>query len=567
MRRDASTPLILWVCAAVCAHYMFAQGGGEVARIHDDGTAIAKLARGVRERVRASEQTFEVVATEVGEEPNQADPPNAPTPPKEKEKEKAKEEKPEEKPKAAEPPKEEKKIPAVAKVEEKKPEPPPPLMPDKRIAVRQHAKPDQADNEKANFVGDQANHVEEETVARQTSHDQDDPNPTPGGNHSSSDPSPGDSDRTKIAESEEQKGEKNRAPGDKGTTFELDHGPPKNPAAVAMQTQPAAPKTGGDGRPTSPSANTPAPPELTPGGSGPAAPDTTQSPSGGWSFNPVRPGMGLGAANDNGPGSSSDPAHTKKAAPTTAWLGLGGTPGPGRVNLNLSHEGVVAIVGDEQIRKMREADGERRKSEHRGSWKASSLERWRSAIENYVSTVKPGNQTALNTASVPFGTYLNGMHNRIHPIFADNFLGSLASLPPTHALNDPRLVTHLEIVLTKDGHLVKMGVVKTSGNTVFDVAALDSVQRASPFGSAPGAIVSTDGNVYLHWEFHRDEVYACSTMNARPFLLNLPPKGPPTETPTPPGQPPFGPSRERGSPENTGETRHGKLDLPGRRSL
>jgi len=27
-----------------------------------------------------------------------------------------------------------------------------------------------------------------------------------------------------------------------------------------------------------------------------------------------------------------------------------------------------------------------------------------------------------------------------------------------------------------------------------------------------------DGNVYLHWEFHRDPYDACSTRNARPFL-------------------------------------------------
>jgi hypothetical protein len=59
--------------------------------------------------------------------------------------------------------------------------------------------------------------------------------------------------------------------------------------------------------------------------------------------------------------------------------------------------------------------------------------------------------------------------------------------------------------------------------------------------------VSPDGNVYLHWEFHRDEVYACSTMNARPFLLNTPKKEPsdPNE-PKLPGRPSA--PQERGSP-------------------
>jgi hypothetical protein len=266
------------------------------------------------------------------------------------------------------------------------------------------------------------------------------------------------------------------------------------------------------------------------------------------------------------PGTDVGQGASQKANPapgSTQWLGLGGRAGPGQVNLNLSHQGAVAIVGQDELRKEREADGERRRSEHRGAWTASNFERWRSAIENYVSTVKPGNQTALNTAAVPFASYLNTMHNRIHRIFADGFLNSLDGLPQSHPLNDQKLITRLEIVVSRDGHLVKMGVVKTSGVTAFDIAALDSVNRSQPFGPAPGAIVSPDGNVYLHWEFHRDEVFACSTMNARPFLLNVPPKGPEPQPPAP-GPGPQGPTHERGVPPpvNVNELREGALPAP-----
>jgi TonB family protein len=122
----------------------------------------------------------------------------------------------------------------------------------------------------------------------------------------------------------------------------------------------------------------------------------------------------------------------------------------------------------------------------------------------------------------------------------------------------------LEIILTKDGHLHKMGIVKTSGITAFDVAALDSVNRAAPFGPAPTAIISPDGNVYLHWEFHRDEVFACSTMNARPFLLKAG-EAPPAVQPALPGQPPV--KTPEGSPGiniNTHESSTGmKEPLPG----
>jgi TonB family protein len=151
------------------------------------------------------------------------------------------------------------------------------------------------------------------------------------------------------------------------------------------------------------------------------------------------------------------------------------------------------------------------------------FDRYRAAVENYVPTVQPGNITALNAARVPFATYLVAVHNRIHPLFADQLLGSLGNLPPGHPLNGD-LSVHLEIVTAKDtGKIVRMGVTKASGATAFDVAALDAVSRAAPFGKAPDVIASPDGNVYLHWEFHRDPIDACTTRNARPYILKSAP--------------------------------------------
>jgi hypothetical protein len=130
---------------------------------------------------------------------------------------------------------------------------------------------------------------------------------------------------------------------------------------------------------------------------------------------------------------------------------------------------------------------------------------------------------ALGDAGVPFAHYLNAMHNRIHPIFTGQFLESLDKLSPTNPMNDSRLATMLEIVLNRDGSISKVGIIKTSGITAFDIATIDSVTRAAPFGSAPDAIVSPDDHVYLDWEFRREPVWACSTMNAHPILLKAAP--------------------------------------------
>ena len=563
--RDVTIPLALWICAAICAHFFFGTGGLVVAKVHDDRSEMWQLSRQASNLAQRDEQTFEVSLSEPGEEPKEPTPPPPPKPDAPKPAPVATEKTPEKtppKPPDAKP-KEEKRTIALEKSEEKKPLvlPEDPLK-DRRIAVRQHVKPEQEDNPTAKFIADDANHVEKETVATQTSHDRDDEKPTPGGNHPGSDKQAGDSERTRIAESEEHRGVKNRAPGERGTDFDVIHEPklPKPAPAGASATEPQqAPQraASNEPNPTPPAQAQPAQPaEAAPGGATPASPDIEAAADGMWTFNPARTGGASGTTPEPRAGSADSrlPGGRMWSLPGLGQKGL-----PGTMNVNLNQGQIATIVGVDNLRKLREADGERRKSEHRGSWIASNFDRWRSAIENYVSSVKPGNQTALNTAQSPFATYLNGMHNRIHPIFAESFLESLDGLPPTHPMNDKHLVTRLEIVLSKEGRLKTMGVVRTSGITAFDIAALDAVDRAQPFGPAPAAIVSTDGNVYLHWEFHRDQIYACSTMGARPFLLNATGHGtdPPTLPPSSPSR--KSPTLEPAAPSSPNDAREGLL--------
>ncbi len=147
-------------------------------------------------------------------------------------------------------------------------------------------------------------------------------------------------------------------------------------------------------------------------------------------------------------------------------------------------------------------------------------ERWRefrAAAENYVPNVKPGNQTALNAAASPFASYLSAVHIPIHREFADKFL---SSLPLTnHELASADLRTVLEIVLDAQGKIAQLGIIASSGHTVFDLGAYEAVKRAGPFPTPPEITQSYDGRVYFHWAFHRDN-RACGTFNARAFKLD-----------------------------------------------
>jgi hypothetical protein len=158
-----------------------------------------------------------------------------------------------------------------------------------------------------------------------------------------------------------------------------------------------------------------------------------------------------------------------------------------------------------------------------GAAEATSVpSRWHSALVGYVTAVRPTNQRVLGSARSNFAYYLVAMHKKLHPLFAEGFVSELGRLPASDPLNGPGLVSRVEIVLAGDtGNILKMGVVRSSGIVGFDVGALESIERAAPFGRAPDNIRSSDGNVYFSWEFHRDPVYACSTINARPYMLDM----------------------------------------------
>jgi hypothetical protein len=590
MRREASIPLFLWVATAALAHLMWGGGADQAAKVIEERLDVGRFASGIRSHVRSAiAPPLEIAIDDESAADEEAKPEEKPE--EEADDDESSEDEqvaddgkpeppPKLKPKPEPPPKkEEEDDPTLKqifdtkkeepdKVEEKPAEPakaeaePAPVltlprMPNK-IAVQQHVEKEQPDNPDANFIADKANKVAEETRARITSTDQNDPKPTPGSSPSGPKEDPGNAEETRVAQDTDQAGEKLMAPGgsqsEKAERATASTPIPKSgteasaaaPGPAGAQTQKAAAASASQSEEQDQKARAATPESL-------GAPEVVANNDG--SFTMSRPEA---ATPEKKARKAKKKLPPRKPRSLIEAMGLGAAGRtPGGVALNLTPNMANESIGSDELSRLRRADGERRRSQHRGSWAAPGLERYRSAIENYVPSVKPGNQTALNTAAVPFASYLTQIHNRIHPIFADQFLGSLDRLPSSHPLNDQTLVTALEIVVEREeGRLVRRGVTRTSGVTAFDISAIAAVERASPFGVPPDAIVSPDGNVYLHWEFRRDAM-ACSTMYAHPYILNVQPK--PAPAPSAPPQPPF-----RGPDDETppkGE-RHGQLDPP-----
>lgn len=589
--REPHIPLFLWVATAALVHILWGGGAEQVAEVFEDQTSLARLAASVRRHVDTSNQQLEVTLLDLPEEgvPPQGLLPEAEaaTPdPDDEEQDKADEledkaDKPDPKaapeltkaddPKDKDKPEPEKKAekelqkkPLEPEKEKPKPEaekqavvqpPLPNVSLPQRVSVRQHvADKNQADNPDAKYQADEANRVAQETQSRITSTDQDDPNPTPGISHLGPDPKAGNAHVTDIAQSESTPGDPDDAPS-QSTKDGKDSIEQQQAKAQAPKdpTQAVFGDSATGGRVTqnqTPGARQPKP---SPGQTEQKKIDERLAVA------EVLETDGDSTVHVNQPQEAQAARKARQAKAAIPKLKAGGSSfggsgpygrlglTPGGLNPNLTPLAALESIGSDQLQRERIADGERRRSTHRGSWQTAGLERWRSAIENYIPTARDGNTTALNTARVPFASYLNQIHNRLHPIFADRFLSSLDGLPPGHPANRPDISTNLEIVLDPaDGKIVRMGVTKASGTTVFDVNALEAVQRASPFGAAPDAIVSPDGNVYLHWEFHREPNLACSTYFARPKMLRVAPQ---TAPPPAPLRPPATPE-EHGSNQN-----------------
>ena len=219
---------------------------------------------------------------------------------------------------------------------------------------------------------------------------------------------------------------------------------------------------------------------------------------------------------------------------STASDGRRGTEGPRRSSTiadqpHLTKQGYASAFGNDAD--LAAAVAKQEKSRHKGKF-AERKERVFSALENFINEVTPGNQTELNTRAAPFAQFIARMHRQIHEKWAFGFLTQMDTSFRDSPMNDLKLIAKLEIVLDGEGNVDKIAMVRTSGITGFDTAAISAVYDAAPFPAPPTAILSGNGKVYIHWKFHRNGD-ACGTPGVNYFILDNGDKGGGKEAPPP----------------------------------
>lgn len=564
-RRTVLIPLYLWVGASICIHVASYFGTSEVAlRIgrKRDLAARERLAQGSNEAPLPGEVEVTYAPrpppglTLAPAQPASSPHPIERPPLRERLARRVLPERPQPRPEVPAPRPTPQRPPPPPQASVPRPPPPPPRTPPRMQMVDQARNDNQPAPEDPAFLAQSNNNVREQTIAAVRNLNRDDPDPQLGGtpsNHRAD--RAGNGEREVSADDHDVQGDRRYVP-------DTSPNPSLHPARVQSSREASArPARSASGNPSSeregaaPRGREGRPGEqeaaATPGTRGPSgAPATSGSEAvmtstngrggnvavgtpaqggghGGGSGEREQTGQaGQRGQNENGNGNGRNGSAAER-------LGLAGRgPEEALRELTPTSAQYEAVFGAEAQRERQMA--QQRRSAARGNY----TESWRvnrAAIENYTPMVRVGTQTALRTAQSPFAAYLTAMHRRIHRLFADGFLADLESLPSNSPLNDQTLVTTLEIILERDGRIHRLGVVRTSGNIAFDVASLNSVRRAGPFGNAPASILSGDGRVYLHWAFYRNE-RQCGTFNAEPYILPNP------------GAPAPAPGRERPSP-------------------
>ena len=368
---------------------------------------------------------------------------------------------------------------AQAQAQQQKQPPPPELTSPQ--AVQQHSTNPNLEPDNPQFIAEENNRVEEQSVAQVRSMIRDDEIPSPGSQQQPSDTleEQGNSREEKIAELRNKDGSDAR----KVTEEEAQRKRPDKAIKADPIKAERVSRQAPDGQRSSDAGDRTAQ----------AAEDTLTitDPSGTFSIRrPSNSAQGGGErATGKGPGGKM------------AWSEF------------------EAAVGSEKLSEDRRAYLAERKSSQRGIAREKTWNEFRAAIENYVPGVKRGATTALNAAASPFATYIAAVHRRIHQEFADGFLRSLPIGGSPY--QDPTLMTKLEIVLNRDGSVYRVGVVRSSGLLPFDFGAFNSVLRGQPYPPAPSSILSGDGRVYFHWGFYRNQ-RQCGTFNAEPYIVPNP---------------------------------------------
>lgn len=122
---------------------------------------------------------------------------------------------------------------------------------------------------------------------------------------------------------------------------------------------------------------------------------------------------------------------------------------------------------------------------------------------NDIPHVKNGYFTALNTDQFTYYSFFERVNQAIRFRWVSGVRKFVreAAAPEINRLARIPAPTLLKVLLDKDGMVVKVFVIKSSGSKALDEAAVQAFYQASPLNHPPDGMIQDDRMVHLHFSF------------------------------------------------------------------
>lgn len=126
-----------------------------------------------------------------------------------------------------------------------------------------------------------------------------------------------------------------------------------------------------------------------------------------------------------------------------------------------------------------------------------------SATQDYLKDVDQGLETLLNAREFKYYSYYNRIRRQLSQHWEPKVRVKMSQMfkQGRFLASATDRVTKLIVVLDKKGNLVTVQMVKDSGVTDLDDAAIEAFQSAAPFPNPPQGIIEQDGTVKIRWDF------------------------------------------------------------------
>ena len=127
-----------------------------------------------------------------------------------------------------------------------------------------------------------------------------------------------------------------------------------------------------------------------------------------------------------------------------------------------------------------------------------------STVNDPLTNIPIGSFTAMNTNRYLFYSFYQRVDRQIRHRWESKLLAAMNSRPPVKMVDRDRGIwsTELEIILDKKGYFLRADVHRSSGITLFDLAAIDVFKEGAPILNPPKGLAAKDGKIYLQYNFN-----------------------------------------------------------------